>query len=67
MKIQENSGNNSDTEASIKQINARVKTIESNHKNLDDKLILKLKEIDLSLLKMNEESEGRDGLILQQN
>ena len=41
--------------------------METNHKNLDEKIILRLKEIDLSFLKINEESEGRDGLILQQN
>jgi len=30
-------------------------------------MVLKIKELDLSVLKINEDSEGRDGLILQQN
>ena len=51
-------------EAQIKQINGKVKSMETNHKNLDDKVILKLKELDLAMLKINEDSEGRDGLIL---
>ena len=45
----------------------QLKQLEQSHKNLDEKLILRLKEIDLTLLKQAEDSEGRDGLILQQN
>jgi hypothetical protein len=34
---------------------------------MEEKLSAKIKEFELNLMKQNEDSEGRDGLILQQN
>jgi hypothetical protein len=38
--------------------------METSQKKLDEKITLKLKEIDLTFSKNAEDSEGRDGLIL---
>lgn len=51
----------------VQDLDSKLKRLESNHKDLDNRVILKLKEVDLNMKKQLEDGEGRDGLILQQN